>query len=529
MGARDGHFTYPGLAPGEYRLYVGQTATYYGDPHYVAETFPVKIALEAGQSQRVVVRLKPIPQDEEEAAKRWPWVVTGRVTDPSGNGIPGVTVRVHSGMGTLRMTGRVTTANDGTYTVRFGPGKLIRNEKTKQWGAGVQAAIVNASKPGMFEPRLGRQGDLLMADEMPDEKELLNSWGGHSNRVVLPDKPYRVDFMMVPTAAVDVQLVDPKDVPVVDKGLHLDGHSLPPASSALAAGSTDKDGKYQFGEVPLRHAWWFSTGYADGRRGELRSPSFVLNQPGQYHVKLRTVYQPDGQGRLEIVSMTDAKNQDVRGEAALVDPGRAFISAITDPGIKPSESTKTPYGYSERVGRLLSFTSNSVTFDKDGNVVSMCLCEPWIDDDVVREFPRLTKLERLYLRGPAEIGDEGLAALGRIAGLTRLLVSSGKVTDKGLAHLASLKKLESLSLWSNAITDEGLRTLSRIQGLKDLGLYGGTRITEAGLRHLAGMKQLKSLRIDNATLAPAAVERLRQALPDCKLDVTRPDSPTRAD
>ncbi len=519
--------------PGKHTVRVAYVAWAGEDdgPPAHAKSNPVTIAVAGEQTK-----------DESQAN---PWVVTGKVTDQSGKGLPGVTVRANCGWGTLRPTGETTTANDGTYSLRFAPGMHVLDEKTKQWRAGVQAANVYPSKPGYYERNLHRQGDLLMADEMPDEKGL-RVWSARPERIVVPEKPYRVDFVMAPAASIEVYVLEEKRRAPADAELWIAGNILPPASSVLASGRTDNTGKWTFDEVPLEYAWSLVVRQPGNPRGEVRTQPIVFRESGQYRILLHGDPGTTGPWSPTFLRVPVRGNADLRGEAVLVDPARTLMAALTSAEVKLPLMSLTHYAFSVRVRRILSERS-FVTFDKDGNVTAMSLCEPWIDYRVVREFQVLPKLEELSLGGRVEIDDIGLACLGKLAELKSLTVPGNKVTDKGLtylanlnkleslylwsdritdeglAHLLNLKKLDSLYLWSDRITDEGLQSVSRIQGLKNLGFLGGAHITEGGLQHLAGMKQLKSLRLDYATVPWAAIDRLKQALPGCKVDVTRPD------
>jgi hypothetical protein len=93
----------------------------------------------------------------------------------------------------------------------------------------------------------------------------------------------------------------------------------------------------------------------------------------------------------------------------------------------------------------------------------------------------------------SEITDGEANQLSRLTNLTSLSIDGTDVTDAGLAHLSRLSSLKVLSLESTAITDNGLTHLSRLANLKDLSL-----------RHTA------------ATATGA--EKLRKALPQCRID-----------
>ncbi len=69
-----------------------------------------------------------------------------------------------------------------------------------------------------------------------------------------------------------------------------------------------------------------------------------------------------------------------------------------------------------------------------------------------------------------------------------------RVDDEGLAQFTSLKKLQSLDLSEcPAISDRGLDSLAKIGSLTELQLDGNPRLTEP------------------------AIERLRAALPGCRV------------
>ena len=46
-----------------------------------------------------------------------------------------------------------------------------------------------------------------------------------------------------------------------------------------------------------------------------------------------------------------------------------------------------------------------------------------------------------------------------------------------------------------------------------------TKVTDAGLAHLEGLKNLKSLYLWQTQVTPDGAEKLRQALPDCNIDL----------
>ncbi|MFO7902586.1 MAG: MSCRAMM family protein [Planctomycetota bacterium] len=211
---RDGRHTFEHLAPGEYTLEAFKEAQQYGQTEYAAVKTPIQVRTANDRDQNVTVKLEASELGEEEAKRRWPWSVTGKVTNSEGQPLEGVEIRASCGVGTLLPTGSTTSDAEGRYTLRFGPGMRSLNEDTGAWGAGLQAATIFASKQGFTEQNLCRQGGLIMADEMPLED---NAWGAKPSEVVLPHKPHKLDFVMVPSASLELDLLDEDGKPIGDE------------------------------------------------------------------------------------------------------------------------------------------------------------------------------------------------------------------------------------------------------------------------------------------------------------------------
>ncbi|MEX2119465.1 MAG: hypothetical protein WD847_07710 [Pirellulales bacterium] len=73
-----------------------------------------------------------------------------------------------------------------------------------------------------------------------------------------------------------------------------------------------------------------------------------------------------------------------------------------------------------------------------------------------------------------------------------------------------------VSLSSTQITDAGLAQLAGMPSLTTLDL-NHTRVTDAGLEHLAGLKNLQSLRLDGTQVTIDGCDKLRRALPNCRI------------
>jgi hypothetical protein len=172
-----------------------------------------------------------------------PWRAFGRVTDAEGRPLAGVEVSASCGMGSLRRTGSATTGEDGRYDLRFGPGYLSDDPIS------LQAATISAHKAGMFERNLSRQGGCRAAFGRPDP-ERLAGWGGGDERLVLPDRPIELDFVMLPAARVAGQVVDEHDRPLPGYSVSLDGADLPPSSSVVAYTVADDQGRFVLDDLP---------------------------------------------------------------------------------------------------------------------------------------------------------------------------------------------------------------------------------------------------------------------------------------
>ncbi len=218
----------------------------------------------------------------DETAQRKPFVIEGRVTDEQGRGMERVTITAHCGIGTLLPTGEAKTGPDGHYTLRFGPG--MRMKMGDRWGAGLQCATIRPARTGYAETNLHRQGGLMMAGEMPSPKSL-EDFGTKPEQVVLPGKPYTLDFVMAPTATVTGVLTDASGKPKPGRRIYLKGKELLPSCSVLAGATTDEAGRFEVEGVPVRRAWWFSV---DGTR-EPRSEPVIFPEAKMVEVKLRVV------------------------------------------------------------------------------------------------------------------------------------------------------------------------------------------------------------------------------------------------
>ncbi|WP_439630071.1 protein kinase domain-containing protein [Gemmata sp.] len=133
-------------------------------------------------------------------------------------------------------------------------------------------------------------------------------------------------------------------------------------------------------------------------------------------------------------------------------------------------------------------------------------------------------LQLIALRG-GTVTDEGMAV---VAGLPRVgvldLVGMG-VTDAGVERLAGMAAVYQLALNRTRITDAGLRHVAKLQSLDTLWL-NETAVSDAGVDTLGTMKGLKALGLHGTRVTDAGFKRLKDALPNCKIEWSPPAART---
>lgn len=90
------------------------------------------------------------------------------------------------------------------------------------------------------------------------------------------------------------------------------------------------------------------------------------------------------------------------------------------------------------------------------------------------------------------------------------------IGDDDLTHILGLKGISELYLSGEGITGEGIVHLLELKNLERLYLYD-TRVTNAGLACLKHLPRLRSLTLSNAPITGGELERLRLALPGCRV------------
>lgn len=173
-------------------------------------------------------------------------------------------------------------------------------------------------------------------------------------------------------------------------------------------------------------------------------------------------------------------------------------------------------------------------------VRQLLICKGQATDEGLKYVATLRKLESLYMWGPSEITDAGVAhlaglpkltklhlsksrvsdeslkTLGRLPSLEKMTVQGNKFTDAGLAYLQGNQRLRSLwlGLGETDITDKGMPYLSDLINLEELDLQG-TNVTTEGLAHLTRLTKLTGLFIGTSKVGDT--QAFEQALPNCRV------------
>ncbi len=90
---------------------------------------------------------------------------------------------------------------------------------------------------------------------------------------------------------------------------------------------------------------------------------------------------------------------------------------------------------------------------------------------------------------------------------------------RGLAMADGLVDVRSVRLAGPAVTDQTLAALGALPDVRRLWLQR-VRVTDDSVPALAALDQLEELHLDRTQISPDGVSRLREALPDCEIDLS---------
>lgn len=295
--------------PGRYRVEVSSRADHPEDPEYVLVGEPPEISVEQQAAQEIALSFESRKLSADEIAKRWPWIVQGRVTDERGRPVSGATIHAHCGMGTLLQTGATMTDEDGRYRLQFhGVIRSVDDDPNLQF------ANIRASKPGTAEKNLNRQGSLAMATRLP---EVDVDWA-KPGEILLPNTPHELNFTLVPSAQLRIRLRGATRSDGAHARITLTGPELPPGASVYNSETADEWGDANFQDVPLNYEWRLTVHRPD--RSELTSQPFRISRPYQNWISVWMGRDPSGIDVLAIERVEDPLGRDVTAEVVGDDP-----------------------------------------------------------------------------------------------------------------------------------------------------------------------------------------------------------------
>jgi len=215
-------------------------------------------------------------------------------------------------------TGETTTDADGNYRLAFGPAMVVKDKSghvdvTKTIEQTVlQAAVIAPQKSGYYEQNLHRQGDLRMGRELPAPEQHRRF---PPEKVILPNKPKRIDFVMLPAASINGRVLDEQGKPLASQRFYVDGEELAPAASVLREFRPDETGKFSMADVPCK-SYWFTP--ADGGLNHLKSNALSFPRPGSYQLEL-ILNRTKKELRARIVSSLRSSETWGRGKGLIAD------------------------------------------------------------------------------------------------------------------------------------------------------------------------------------------------------------------
>jgi hypothetical protein len=149
----------------------------------------------------------------------------------------------------------------------------------------------------------------------------------------------------------------------------------------------------------------------------------------------------------------------------------------------------------------------------EGKVYSKPQSHKWLHSLIGEEaFGRVTLVQLL----DTQTADDDLRFLADVPTVEWVKIDNTNVTDKGLRHLLACPKLRVLELAGLPITDDGVAKLAEMRQLEEISLCQ-TKITDASLEHLAKMSNLREVLLCDTAITDAGYQRLKAALPACKI------------
>lgn len=296
--------TFVHLRAGNYQFSISRGALLPNDLEYDLRKELETVEVADGETKRLQVALKGRRLNDAEIKRRWPYVAKGTVIDASGKPIQGARVHAVLHPGDESEMGSTTTDSQGRYTLRF-RGIYEHPEKQRKPPFVIEELQIVATKRGFVERNMNQHGSLNCALRLPgpdEESEI------EPQRLILPDKPTSLDFVLVPQVNIAVQILDSQQLPEGDASVWLHGDLLPKGDHRWLKRTNLRGRLTLVGLVPGQ-TWWFSVHKESGVE---RTPPLKFASAGKYAILLAPrIDQETGLDRLEVVRVEDASGKSV--------------------------------------------------------------------------------------------------------------------------------------------------------------------------------------------------------------------------
>lgn len=138
----------------------------------------------------------------------------------------------------------------------------------------------------------------------------------------------------------------------------------------------------------------------------------------------------------------------------------------------------------------------------------------------IRQHPSLKFIEFFG----SQITAAGISQLARLNWVKLLHFNTCPIGDRELRSLKELPSLEAVNLIEEGesanpqrFSEAGFAALGELRQLQSMWLVG-LKVSDQSAQHLENLTRLKTLRIIDCEISPAAIEALREALPECEID-----------
>ena len=148
-----------------------------------------------------------------------------------------------------------------------------------------------------------------------------------------------------------------------------------------------------------------------------------------------------------------------------------------------------------------------------------------VDDSGLPALAALTELRELKLNY-ARFGDKEFPALKTLTKLERLELVRTRAGKVSMTVIAEMRGLRTLNLDYTSVDDKSFVGLSGLRGMQQLSL-DSANVGDEAVPAILGMKGLRTLNLYHTQVTQAGVDRIKAALPECKVlwerDATAPN------